>query len=245
MYKIIYILLFCVVALLAKTNANKEEINSVAKSPLTTQDSVNEPTHNLVESSAIEAHSHTQTTANKREDKEVYVDEGVVFVLQKDDAMFKMYGDSYAHVPLSKKLKVFLAQQHSSLDARTLRSAKSTTQIYNQGKEILFYYSSIKGSNLYSEIAPVSFKLTLEEYNDESKNPHEIIDIYRIHNFDEAILEAIPHSLCHIVQTRHFIRDRTRSEILINLNNAINPRLLTQGKIELFLKCYLENLNLK
>lgn len=174
---------------------------------------------------------------NQKENKEVYVDEGVVFALQKGDAHFAMYGDSYALVPDSKALKLFLNQQNSSRHTRTLRSDKSTTQIYNQGKEILFYYSSIKGSNLYSKIAPKTFKLTLEEYNDESKEPYEMIHIYRIHDFDEAIL----HSPCLIVQSRHFIRDRARSEILINLNAKINPKLLSQGQIELFLQCQIQN----
>ena len=190
----------------------------------------------MAQSPLIQDHQEVLPQGDKG--KEVYVDEGVVFILQKDDAHFAMYGDSYALVPTSQKLKNFLNQQKSMLDARTLRSAKSTTQIYNQGKEILFYYSSIKGSNLYSEIAPTSFRLTLEEYNDESKNPRETLTIYRIHNFDEAIL----HSPCHIVQSKHFIRDRAQSEMLIDLNNAINPRLLTQGQTELFLQCQLKEI---
>lgn len=213
MYKILCILLFC--ALLTIT------------------------THAAQESTPQQT-MQTQKIENQSQNKEVYVDEGVVFMLKEGDANFKMYGDSYVLVPISQELKKFLSQESSPLDARTLRSAKSTTQIYNQGKEILFYYSSTKGSNLYSEIAPASFKLTLEEYNDENENPRQTLAVYRIHNFDEAIL----HSSCHIVQSRHFIRDRARSEMLINLNNKINPRLLSQGQIELFLKCHLESENL-
>lgn len=185
---------------------------------------------NLVAMDVYDAVGALQT-----EDKEVYVDEGVAFVLRENDASFRMYGDSYMLVPISKELKLFLSKQDSPLDMRTLHSSKSTTQIYNQGKEILFYYSSTKGSNLYGKIAPVSFKLTLEEYNDESKEPHQTEYFYKIHNFSEDIL----HSPCHIVQSRHFIRDRARSEILINLNQKINPKLLSQGQTEIILKCFL------
>ena len=166
-------------------------------------------------------------------DNEIFVNEGGIFTLQDKDAEILLYGDTYVLVPQSKALLSFLNQQDSKLNARTLKSSSSTTQIYNQGKDILFYYSSKKGSSLYDKIAPKRFKLILEELSDPNKEPKEIKQVYAITQFDEKILN----SPCHIVQTRQFIRDRNKSEMLINLDRKINPRLLSEGKLELFLEC--------
>ncbi|WP_104743494.1 hypothetical protein [Helicobacter cinaedi] len=166
-------------------------------------------------------------------DNEISVNEGGIFPLQDKDAEILLYGDTYVLVPQSKALLSFLNQQNSTINARTLKSSSSTTQIYNQGKDILFYYSSKKGSSLYDKIAPKRFKLTLEELSDPNKEPKEIKQVYAITQFDEKILN----SPCHIVQTRQFIRDRNKSEMLINLDRKINPRLLSEGKLELFLEC--------
>ena len=166
-------------------------------------------------------------------DNEISVNEGGIFTLQDKDAEILLYGDTYVLVPQSKALLSFLNQQNSTINARTLKSSSSTTQIYNQGKDILFYYSSKKGSNLYDKIAPKRFKLTLEELSEPNKEPKEIKQVYAITQFDEKILN----SPCHIVQTRQFIRDRNKSEMLINLDRKINPRLLSEGKLELFLEC--------
>lgn len=166
-------------------------------------------------------------------DNEIFVNEGGIFTLQDKDAEILLYGDTYVLVPQSKALLSFLNQQNSTINARTLKSSSSTTQIYNQGKDILFYYSSKKGSSLYDKIAPKRFKLTLEELSEPNKEPKEIKQVYAITQFDEKILN----SPCHIVQTRQFIRDRNKSEMLINLDRKINPRLLSEGKLELFLEC--------
>lgn len=166
-------------------------------------------------------------------DNEIFVNEGGIFPLQDKDAEILLYGDTYVLVPQSKALLSFLNQQDSKLNVRTLKSSSSTTQIYNQGKDILFYYSSKKGSSLYDKIAPKRFKLTLEELSEPNKEPKEIKQVYAITQFDEKILN----SPCHIVQTRQFIRDRNKSEMLINLDRKINPRLLSEGKLELFLEC--------
>lgn len=166
-------------------------------------------------------------------DNEISVNEGGIFTLQDKDAEILLYGDTYVLVPQSKALLSFLNQQNSTINARTLKSSSSTTQIYNQGKDILFYYSSKKGSSLYDKIAPKRFKLTLEELSEPNKEPKEIKQVYAITQFDEKILN----SPCHIVQTRQFIRDRNKSEMLINLDRKINPRLLSEGKLELFLEC--------
>ena len=166
-------------------------------------------------------------------ENEIFVNEGGIFPLQDKDAEILLYGDTYVLVPQSKALLSFLNQQDSKLNARTLKSSSSTTQIYNQGKDILFYYSSKKGSSLYDKIAPKRFKLILEELSEPNKEPKEIKQVYAITQFDEKILN----SPCHIVQTRQFIRDRNKSEMLINLDRKINPRLLSEGKLELFLEC--------
>lgn len=166
-------------------------------------------------------------------ENEIFVNEGGIFPLQDKDAEILLYGNTYVLVPRSKALLSFLNQQDSKLNARTLKSSSSTTQIYNQGKDILFYYSSKKGSNLYDKIAPKRFKLILEELSEPNKEPKEIKQVYAIAHFDENILN----SPCHIVQTRQFIRDRNKSEMLINLDRKINPRLLSEGKLELFLEC--------
>ncbi|CAM3351070.1 hypothetical protein [Helicobacter labetoulli] len=166
-------------------------------------------------------------------ENEIFVNEGGIFPLQDKDAEILLYGDTYVLVPRSKALLSFLNQQDSKLNARTLKSSSSTTQIYNQGKDILFYYSSKKGSNLYNKVAPKRFKLTLEELSEPNKEPKEIKQVYAITQFNEKILN----SPCHIVQTRQFVRDRNKSEILINLDKKINPRLLSEGKLELFLEC--------
>ena len=166
-------------------------------------------------------------------ENEIFVNEGGIFTLQDKDAEILLYGDTYVLVPQSKALLSFLNQQDSKLNARTLKSSSSTTQIYNQGKDILFYYSSKKGSSLYDKIAPKRFKLILEELGEPNKEPKEIKQVYAITQFDEKILN----SPCHIVQTRQFIRDRNKSEMLINLDRKINPRLLSEGKLELFLEC--------
>lgn len=166
-------------------------------------------------------------------DNEIFVNEGGIFPLQDKDAEILLYGNTYVLVPQSKALLSFLNQQDSKLNARTLKSSSSTTQIYNQGKDILFYYSSKKGSSLYDKIAPKRFKLILEELSEPNKEPKEIKQVYAITQFDEKILN----SPCHIVQTRQFIRDRNKSEMLINLDRKINPRLLSEGKLELFLEC--------
>lgn len=172
------------------------------------------------------------------ESEEVYVDEGVFYELSEGDAEIALYGDSYALLPQSSALKAFLIKQSSPLKARTLRSQSGTTQIYNEGKDILFYHSST-GSNLYAKIAPKRYKLTLEEWLDESKDPQEIESIYRIKNFDKKILNAP----CKIIQTRAFVRDRARSEMLINLDSKINPKIASEGEIELFLECRLPREN--
>ena len=166
-------------------------------------------------------------------ENEIFVNEGGIFPLQDKDAEILLYGNTYVLVPQSKALLSFLNQQDSKLNARTLKSSSSTTQIYNQGKDILFYYSSKKGSSLYDKIAPKRFKLTLEELSEPNKEPKEIKQVYAITQLDEKILN----SPCHIVQTRQFIRDRNKSEMLINLDRKINPRLLSEGKLELFLEC--------
>lgn len=166
-------------------------------------------------------------------ENEIFVNEGGIFPLQDKDAEILLYGNTYVLVPQSKALLSFLNQQDSKLNVRTLKSSSSTTQIYNQGKDILFYYSSKKGSSLYDKIAPKRFKLTLEELSEPNKEPKEIKQVYAITQFDEKILN----SPCHIVQTRQFIRDRNKSEMLINLDRKINPRLLSEGKLELFLEC--------
>ncbi|BDB66485.1 hypothetical protein Hc94105_0680 [Helicobacter cinaedi] len=166
-------------------------------------------------------------------ENEIFVNEGEIFPLQDKDAEILLYGNTYVLVPQSKALLSFLNQQDSKLNARTLKSSSSTTQIYNQGKDILFYYSSKKGSSLYDKIAPKRFKLILEELSEPNKEPKEIKQVYAITQFDEKILN----SPCHIVQTRQFIRDRNKSEMLINLDRKINPRLLSEGKLELFLEC--------
>ncbi len=166
-------------------------------------------------------------------ENEIFVNEGGIFPLQDKDAEILLYGNTYVLVPQSKALLSFLNQQDSKLNARTLKSSSSTTQIYNQGKDILFYYSSKKGSSLYDKIAPKRFKLILEELSEPNKAPKEIKQVYAITQFDEKILN----SPCHIVQTRQFIRDRNKSEMLINLDRKINPRLLSEGKLELFLEC--------
>lgn len=166
-------------------------------------------------------------------ENEIFVNEGGIFPLQDKDAEILLYGNTYVLVPQSKALLSFLNQQDSKLNARTLKSSSSTTQIYNQGKDILFYYSSKKGSSLYDKIAPKRFKLILEELSEPNKEPKEIKQVYAITQFDERILN----SPCHIVQTRQFIRDRNKSKMLINLDRKINPRLLSEGKLELFLEC--------
>lgn len=166
-------------------------------------------------------------------ENEIFVNEGGIFPLQDKDAEILLYGNTYVLVPQSKALLSFLNQQDSKLNARTLKSSSSTTQIYNQGKDILFYYSSKKGSSLYDKIAPKRFKLILEELSEPNKEPKEIKQVYAITQFDEKILN----SPCRIVQTRQFIRDRNKSEMLINLDRKINPRLLSEGKLELFLEC--------
>lgn len=166
-------------------------------------------------------------------ENEIFVNEGGIFPLQDKDAEILLYGNTYVLVPQSKALLSFLNQQDSKLNARTLKSSSSTTQIYNQGKDILFYYSSKKGSSLYDKIAPKRFKLILEELSEPNKEPKEIKQVYAITQFNEKILN----SPCHIVQTRQFIRDRNKSEMLINLDRKINPRLLSEGKVELFLEC--------
>lgn len=166
-------------------------------------------------------------------ENEIFVNEGGIFPLQDKDAEILLYGNTYVLVPQSKALLSFLNQQDSNLNARTLKSSSSTTQIYNQGKDILFYYSSKKGSSLYDKIAPKRFKLILEELSEPNKEPKEIKQVYAITRFNEKILN----SPCHIVQTRQFIRDRNKSEMLINLDRKINPRLLSEGKLELFLEC--------
>lgn len=166
-------------------------------------------------------------------ENEIFVNEGEIFPLQDKDAEILLYGNTYVLVPQSKALLSFLNQQDSKLNARTLKSSSSTTQIYNQGKDILFYYSSKKGSSLYDKIAPKRFRLILEELSEPNKEPKEIKQVYAITQFDEKILN----SPCHIVQTRQFIRDRNKSEMLINLDRKINPRLLSEGKLELFLEC--------
>ncbi|WP_138109867.1 hypothetical protein [Helicobacter jaachi] len=216
-----------------KTNAIEPQAGALAEHTESAQsvDSVNADSINHTQN----IKEDVKENAKDNKSQEVYVDEGVIFMLDKDDADFNLYGQSYALLPRSVALKNFLNQQKSALDARTLRSSDNTTKIYNQGKEILFYYSSNGGSNLYAKIAPKRYKLTLEEFNDESKEPHEIVHIYRIQNFSKDILDAP----CFIVQTRQFIRDRMRSEMLINLDRKINPKLLTQGQIELFLECSL------
>lgn len=176
--------------------------------------------------------SKADESQSVEEKREVYVDEGIFYELGKGDAEFSLYGESYALVPKSNALKAFLNQQKSSFKARTLRSSNSMTQIYNEGKNILFYHSTT-GSNLYAKIAPKRFKLTLEEWLNESKNPQEIESIYRIKNFDTKFLD----SECRIVQTRAFVRDRARSEMLINLDHKINPKIASEGDLELFLEC--------
>lgn len=166
-------------------------------------------------------------------ENEIFVNEGGIFPLQDKDAEILLYGNTYVLMPRSEALLSFLNQQDSNLNVRTLKSSSSTTQIYNQGKDILFYYSSKKGSNLYDKIAPKRFKLILEELSEPNKEPKEIKQVYAITHFDEKILN----SPCHIVQTRQFIRDRNKSEMLINLDRKINPRLLSEGKLEVFLEC--------
>lgn len=193
----------------------------------------NQPSVKQAQEESAKSQSHFKT---KSKFEEVYVNEGIIFILKEDDANIALYGKSYALLPRSKALKAFLNQQKSIFDVRTLRSNKSMTQIYNQGKNILFYYSSTKGSNLYNRIAPKRFKLTLEEFSDESKEPHEILQIYRIHHFNKAILNTP----CIIVQSNQFIRDRARSEMLINLDKHINAKLLSQKETELFLECSIE-----
>lgn len=178
--------------------------------------------------------SKPQTQADSASlENEIFVNEGGIFPLQDKDAEILLYGNTYVLVPRSKALLSFLNQQDSKLNVRTLKSSSSTTQIYNQGKDILFYYSSKKGSSLYDKIAPKRFKLILEELSEPNKEPKEIKQVYAITQFDENILN----SPCHIVQTRQFIRDRNKSEMLINLDRKINPRLLSEGKLELFLEC--------
>lgn len=178
--------------------------------------------------------SKPQTQADSASlENEIFVNEGGIFPLQDKDAEILLYGNTYVLVPQSKALLSFLNQQDSKLNVRTLKSSSSTTQIYNQGKDILFYYSSKKGSSLYDKIAPKRFKLILEELSEPNKEPKEIKQVYAITQFDENILN----SPCHIVQTRQFIRDRNKSEMLINLDRKINPRLLSEGKLELFLEC--------
>lgn len=178
--------------------------------------------------------SKPQTQADSASlENEIFVNEGGIFPLQDKDAEILLYGNTYVLVPQSKALLSFLNQQDSKLNVRTLKSSSSTTQIYNQGKDILFYYSSKKGSSLYDKIAPKRFKLILEELSEPNKESKEIKQVYAITQFDENILN----SPCHIVQTRQFIRDRNKSEMLINLDRKINPRLLSEGKLELFLEC--------
>ncbi len=173
-----------------------------------------------------------EDNANKANAKEVFVDEGIAFILHKNDAQFAMFGNSYVLIPLSQALKNFISQQNSKLKIRTLRSGNNTTQIYSQGKEILFYYSGIKGADLYNKIAPKNFKLIPQTHIDEI-NPSETTYFYKIEGFDKAIL----HSPCHIVQNKHFIQDRARGEMLINPDSDINPKLASQKPIELILKC--------
>ena len=87
--------------------------------------------------------SKPQTQADSASlENEIFVNEGGIFPLQDKDAEILLYGNTYVLVPQSKALLSFLNQQDSKLNVRTLKSSSSTTQIYNQGKDILFYYSS-------------------------------------------------------------------------------------------------------
>lgn len=222
----------------SEANTESQSAQSIG---LNTSTPCNEVCVNGAESKDSQADSKpTQSleSTQNAESEEVYVDEGVFYELSEGDAEIALYGDSYALLPQSSALKAFLIKQSSPLKARTLRSQSGTTQIYNEGKDILFYHSST-GSNLYAKIAPKRYKLTLEEWLDESKDPQEIESIYRIKNFDKRILNAP----CKIIQTRAFVRDRARSEMLINLDSRINPKIASEGEIELFLECRLPREN--
>lgn len=170
--------------------------------------------------------------------EEVFINDGVIFELSSGDADIKMYDQNYALKPKSKALQNFLNHQDSlnpssSRQFRSLSSGLSTTQFQNQDKQIVFYHSSKKGSNFYSKIAPKRFNLLKSEYIDESQNPHNIQEIYIIEDFEDSILGA----RCQIVQSKEYIRDRPRSEILINLNKTINPKLSSNNQIKIFLEC--------
>lgn len=170
--------------------------------------------------------------------EEVFINDGVIFELSSNDADIKMYDQSYALKPKSKALRSFLNQQDllhssSSRQFRSLSSGLNTTQFQNQDKQIVFYHSSKKGSNFYSKIAPKRFNLLKSEYIDESQNPHNIQEIYIIEDFEDSILGA----RCQIVQSKEYIRDRPRSEMLINLNKSINPKLSSDSQIKIFLEC--------
>lgn len=182
---------------------------------------------------SLQSSQNQAVKTSKDDELEVFVDEGVIYRLDKNDAAFALYGEEYALVPLSKGLRLFLSKQDSKTHSRTLKVADSTLQIESNNDGITFYHSSKKGSNLYDKIAPKRYKLTLEEVVDESTQPQEVRHIYRIQNFDEMILKA----QCAIVQSRGFIQDRSRSALMINLDKDINPRLLSQGQRELFLEC--------
>ena len=163
--------------------------------------------------------------------EEVFVYEGVIYKLDKKDAEIKMYNEEYALYPKSKDLRLFLSRQDSNVKIRALSSQNSTTQFQNQGKQIIFYYSSTKGANLYDKIAPKRFPLIRQEILGEpNEKPQEI---YIVQNY----IDSIPNVPCQIVQSRRFTRDRARSELLINLDKNINARLLSQTENELHLEC--------
>lgn len=182
----------------------------------------------------IHPESPQDSTSNpSKSTVEIAINEGVIFELSRKDAEIKMYDQNYAIKPKSRALKDFLDHQVSSLKFRSLSSGTSTTQFQNQDQQMVFYHSSTKGSNLYSKIAPKRFQLIKSEYLDESQMPQNIQEIYIIQGFEDSIL----HSKCQIVQTKAYIRDRPRSEMLINLNKTINPKLSTQSEIQTFLEC--------
>lgn len=174
-------------------------------------------------------HSPEETPNN-----EVFINDGAIFELSGNDADISMFEQDYALKPKSKALKNFLNRQNtSSRQFRSLSSGSNTIQFQNQDNEIVFYHSSKKGSNLYSKIAPKRFNLLKSEYVDETHNPRQIQEIYIIENFEDSILSAH----CQIVQSKEYIRDRPRSEMLINLNKTINPKLSSNNQIKIFLEC--------
>lgn len=167
-------------------------------------------------------------------EREVLVSEGLVYKLEGGDAMIDTHSENeelhYILVPKSSALIAFLNNKEAKINAKSLHSHTLSTEFQNNGKDIIFYHASSKNSaNLYDKIAPKRFALESKELSDSAPNA----SAYIIKGFDKGIM----HASCQILQVRQFVRDRARSEMLIDLDKQINPKLLSSTEVRFYLEC--------